>query len=161
MKRLLRSAAVPVHAKPQNRWEWPIDATTYDRFKKLRNLETTQLAYVAGRQRPYGHFPKPTEEALRRLLVPWLDVMDVIAPPKQPRAGALTVVLLEMHKRQRPFWAWERSDWLDILCPSTNSFKVRHPHQNSLSRQLLFAGGYLLRLGSDRPACAGITNIRT
>ena len=142
--------------------EWPIDATTYDRFKKLRKLETTQLAYVAGRQRPYGHFPKPTEDALRRLLAPWLDVMDVIAPPAQPRAGALTVVLLEMHKRQRTFWAWERSDWLDILCPSTNDFKVRHPHQNSLSRQLLFAGGYLLRLfddfrnlgAIDRPALA-------
>ncbi len=61
-----------------------------------------------------------------------------------------------------PFWAWERSDWLDILCPSTNDFKVRHPHQNSLSRQLLFAGGYLLRLfddfrnlgAIDRPALA-------
>ena len=77
MKRLLRSAAVPVDAQPQNRWEWPIDATTYDRFKKLRKLETTQLAYVAGRQRPYGHFPKPTEDALRRLLAPWLDVMAV------------------------------------------------------------------------------------
>ena len=67
-----------------------------------------------------------------------------------------------MHKRQRTFWAWERSDWLEILCPSTNDFKVRHPHQNSLSRQLLFAGGYLLRLfddfrnlgAIDRPALA-------
>ncbi len=127
MKRLLRSAAVPVDAQPQNRWEWPIDATTYDRFKKLRKLETAQLAYVAGRQRPYGHFPKPTEDALRRLLAPWLDVMDVIAPPKQPRAGALTVILLEMHKRQRTFWAWERSDWLEILCPSTmtSRFDIR------------------------------------
>jgi hypothetical protein len=72
-----------------------------------------------------------------------------------------------MHKRQRTFWAWERSDWLDILCPSTNDFKVRHPHQNSLSRQLLFAGGYLLRLfddfrnlgAIDRPALAS-RNIR-
>jgi hypothetical protein len=67
VKRLLRTAAVPVDAQPQNRWDWPIDATTYDRLKNLRSLEIRQLAYVAGRQRPYGHFPKPTEEALRRL----------------------------------------------------------------------------------------------
>ena len=59
VKRLLRSAVVPVDAQPQNRWQWPIDATTYDRFKKLRRPEIRQLAYVAGRQRPYGHFPTP------------------------------------------------------------------------------------------------------
>jgi hypothetical protein len=75
--------------------------------------------------------------------------MEVIAPPEQPRAGALTVILLEMHKRQRPFWGWDGSDWLEILCPSTNDFKIRHPHQNSQSRQLLFAGAYLLRLFND------------
>jgi hypothetical protein len=162
VKRLVRSAALSVDAKPQIRWEWPVDAAIYDRFPKLRKPEITQLAYVTGLQRPYGHFPKPTEDALRRLLRPWLDVMAVIAPPEQPRAGALTVVLLEMHKRQRPFWVWGRSDWLDILCPSTNNFKIRHPHQNSQSRQLLFAGAYLLRLfddfrglgAIDRPALA-------
>jgi hypothetical protein len=88
--------------------------------------------------------------------------MAAVDPPEQPRAGALTVILLEMHRRQRPFWVWDRSDWLEILCPSTNNFKIRYPHQNSMSRQLLFAGAYLLRLfddfrslgAIDRPALA-------
>lgn len=67
---------------------------------------------------------------------PWLDLMDVIAPPEQPRAGALTVILIQMHRRQRTFWEWERSDWLEILCPSTNNFKV-HPNLDDLSVELL------------------------
>lgn len=162
MKRLVRSAALSVDVHPPSHWEWPIDAASYDRFAKLRRTEVAQLAYVGGRQRPYGHFPKPTEDALRRLLTPWIDVMAVVDPPEQPRAGALTVVLLEMHRRQQPFWAWDRSDWMEILCPSTNDFKIRYPHQNSLSRQLLVAGAYLLRLfdnfrslgAIDRPALA-------
>jgi len=162
MKRLVRSPAVPVDAQPPSRWEWPIDPASYDRSGELRKAEVTQLAYVSSRQRPYGHFPKATEDALRRLLTPWIEVMAAVDPPEQPRAGALTVILLEMNRRQRPFWVWDRSDWLEILCPSTNNFKIRYPHQNSMSRQLLFAGAYLLRLfddfrslgAIDRPALA-------
>ena len=149
MKRLLRSASVPDDAQRPNRWEWPVCAESYDRFEDLRSSEIAQLAYLASRQRPYGHFPKATEEALRRLLHPWIDVMATVDPPLQPRTGALTVILLEMHGRQRPFWAWRRSEWLEILCQSTNKFAIRYPHQNSLSRQLLFAGAYLLRLFDD------------
>ncbi|MGB8886421.1 MAG: tyrosine-type recombinase/integrase [Candidatus Korobacteraceae bacterium] len=75
--------------------------------------------------------------------------MAAIKSPQQSRAGAMTVMLIEMHKRRRAFWGWSKDEWLEILCPSTCAFRKRYLHTNGHSRQMLVAGMYLLRPFDD------------
>lgn len=81
-------------------WAWPVNPAKYDRRAELSSDEAAELAYLAGRQRPYGHFPSHTQATLRRLTDPLDDVMAALRPPQQTRSGALTVMLVEMHKRR-------------------------------------------------------------
>jgi hypothetical protein len=126
-----------------------VDPGRYDRSPKLRKNEIAELAYLAARQRPYGHFPAHTKEALLRLTDPLDDVMNAINPPPQSRAGALTVMLIEMHKRQQAFWGWTSNEWLDILHPTAIAFHNCYRHTNGHARQMLAAGMYLLRVFDD------------
>ena len=149
MNKLYINSGATTSLAPQTEWSWPVDPERYDRSPKLRKNEATELAYLAGRQRPYGHFPAHTKETLRRLTDPLDAVMDSIEPPPQSRSGALTVMLIEMHKRRQAFWGWSAHDWLDILCVTARDFHKRYRHTNSHARQMLAAGAYLLRLFDD------------
>lgn len=149
MNKLYINSGAAISLAPQTEWSWPVDPERYDRFPKLRKNEVTELAYLACRQRPYGHFPAHTEEALRRLTDPLDVVMDAIEPPPQSRSGALTVMLIEMHKRQRAFWGWSSVDWLEILRVTASEFHKRYRHTNSHARQMLAAAAYLLRIFDD------------
>jgi hypothetical protein len=75
--------------------------------------------------------------------------MEAIKPPPQSRAGAMTVMLIEMHKRRRAFWGWNTDEWLEILCDSTFDFEKRYPQTSGHSRQMLVAAVYLFRLFDD------------
>ena len=75
--------------------------------------------------------------------------MAAIKAPKQSRAGALTVMLVEMHKRQRAFWGWTADEWLEILWCSTSAFRKCYRQTNGHSRQMLVAGVYLLQRFDD------------
>ena len=130
-------------------WSWPVDPAKYDRGAKLSRGETAELAYLANRQRPYGHFPPHTKATLRRLTDPLDDVMTAIRPPPQSRSGALTVMLVEMHRRRRAFWGWTPEDCLEILCPSSIAFEDRYRHTSRHTRQMLVAAMYLLGLFDD------------
>ena len=130
-------------------WSWPIDPQGYDRFPKLRSNEIAELTHLASRQRPYGHFPQHTKDTLLRFTQPLDDVMAAINAPKQPRAGVLTVALMEMHRRESTFWSWSADDWYEILCSSTHAFRNRYRHTSGHSRQMLAAGIYLLQLFDD------------
>jgi site-specific recombinase XerC len=89
------------------------------------------------------------KEDLRRLTDPLDDVMAAIKSPRQSRSGALTVILIEMHKRQQPFWRWTPPDCLEVLCSSTIDFRKRYRQVSGHARQVLAAGMYLLRLFDD------------
>lgn len=75
--------------------------------------------------------------------------MATIKAPQQSRGGALTVMLIEMHKRRRAFWGWTNEELLEILCSSMSLFRKRYPHTNGHTRQMLVAGMYLLQTFDD------------
>ena len=150
VKRLIRACSSPTLVNQVLApWSWPIDPSAYDRCTRLRRDERKELAYIAGRPHPWTRLPQRSKETLIRLLRPWNDIMLAVDPPKQPQAGAITILLAEMHERQRPFWVWKRNDWLEIFRTSTKDFVIRYPHSNSQSRQLLVSGAYLLHLFQD------------
>ena len=146
MHKLYVDATQPLSVSPQPEWSWPVDPHRYDRSARLRKDEIRELAYLAARQRPYGHFPEHTKKALLRLTDPLDDVMNAIKPPSQSRSGALTVMLIEMHRRRRTFWAWTFDEWMEIFHPTAKAFHDRYRHTNSHARQMLVAGMYLLKV---------------
>jgi hypothetical protein len=75
--------------------------------------------------------------------------MAAIKAPQQARAGALTVMLVEMHARGRALWGWTNKEWLEVFCSSTSVFRKRYPHTSGHTRQMLVAGIYLLQLFDD------------
>jgi integrase len=77
------------------------------------------------------------------------EVMTVIRPPQQTRSGALTVLLVEMHKRGRAYWGWTPDEWMEILRPSSIEFHEQYRHTNRHTRHMLAAALYLLGLFDD------------
>ena len=127
-------------------WSWPLDPSKYDRSSALRADEKSALAYLVSRQRRCGHFPLWVEKSLHRLTTPIDEVMTTISAPKQPRGGALTVLILEMHQRQTAFWGWTRAEWLEIFCSSTKVYHQQYPTVMTFSRPVLVAATYLLQV---------------
>jgi hypothetical protein len=149
LNKLYINSAKSISAQQETEWSWPVDPRKYDRSPRLRKNEIVELAYLAARQRPYGHFPVHTKEALLRLTDPLDDVMNAINPPPQSRSGAMTVMLIEMHKRKRAFWGWTSDEWIEILHTTAMAFHQQYPHTSSHARQMLTAGMYLLRVFDD------------
>lgn len=69
--------------------------------------------------------------------------------PKQSGDGAIGALVLEMHLRRRAYWAWSREEWLETLCASNKSFRVRFQWTSSNARHALVASTYLHGLFDD------------
>jgi site-specific recombinase XerD len=149
LRKFYTGSAETVPSSQVEEWSWPIDPSRYDRTSRLRTKEVSALFYLAARTRVFGHFPEHVSEALQRLLKPVDDVMDIVRPPRQTRAGTMTVLILEMHRRQISFWGWTHDDWCEVLCSSKKTFEQHYPTTNGHNRQMLFLTGYLLRLFDD------------
>jgi len=149
LNKLYINGARPSVSEGKVDWSWPVDPSKYDRTPDLRADEGAALSYLVSRQRRCGHFPSWIEKGLLRLTTPIDAVMSAIGAPQQPRGGALTVLIVEMHQRQTAFWNWTPADWLEILCSSIEAFKTRHPTVMGHSRHFLVAGMYLLRTFDD------------
>ena len=146
MHKLYVNSPYPHRDQVDTTWSWPVDPSKHDRFSGLRTDEKSALAYLVARQRHCGHFPPWVEKSLYRLTMPIDEVMTAIRAPQQPRGGALTVLILEMHQRQTSFWEWTRAEWLEIFCSSRKAFQKRYPTVMTFSRPILVAAMYLLQL---------------
>lgn len=146
MHKLYVNSPYPHRGQVDTAWSWPVDPSKYDRRSGIRAAERSALAYLVARQRRCGHFPPWVEKSLHRLTVPIDEVMTSIRAPKQPRGGALTVLILEMHQRQTSFWGWTRAEWLEIFCSSRKAYHERYPTVMTFSRPILMAAVYLLGL---------------
>lgn len=149
MHKLSINGALAVEPAGEDDWAWPLHPEKYGRSPALESGEIVALAYLAQRQQVYGHFPQHINAALSPLLRSIDDAMAVLQPPKQSQAGVMTVLLLEMHRRQTSYWGWAEGEWLEILCTSTNAFKKAYPQTNSHARHMLVASLYLLKIFDD------------
>lgn len=121
-----------------------MEPVQYDRAGELTPAETTEVAYLARRRAQYGHWPRRTLAILQRLRQPVVDVLAVTGGTKRGVACAVTAVLvLEMHARQRTFWAWTPAEWIETLGTSEWRFAQRFPISRE-ARQHLMAVSYLL-----------------
>jgi len=134
------------------KWAWPIYVDAYDRSAKLTRLEQRTLSSLlscSGRPRPWT---VARLQNLDRLTRPVWDVMRVTEADPDTRRILLKILLPEIARRQRTFWAWTTDEWAETLCPTHTLFAKRHRRASpSLrnSRPHLFALGYLCRCIKD------------
>ena len=132
-------------------WCWPIDLTRYDRSLTFTQQELQDLDEVVHRPR----FPLTLPLTLTQVLQPVATVLAMSASARM-RCHAKKVLLIEMHQRQRPFWAWTREEWTEILGRTWHIFVARYPKM-PMCRQQVLTVGYLLCGFTDFHLLGGFT----
>jgi integrase len=132
-------------------WQWPVDLTKYDHPLTLTRQEREVLSEVVHRPR----FPLTFPPVLTHLLEPMSDVLQLSTSVRM-RCHAKRVLLLEMHQRQRPLWAWTPEEWAEILGATWQCFAGRYPKM-PLCRQHVLLVGYLLCGFTDFHLLGGFT----
>ncbi len=139
----LNSAPVPAPTLDSGERPWPFDVTKYDRSPDLTAAEVAELAHLAGRRARQGHWANRTLRILQRPRQPVMDLVAMTEAKECARCGVIAVLVLEMHRRQRAFWAWTSEEWVETLCTSGGAFDRRF-HVPRAPRQHLIALSYLL-----------------
>jgi integrase len=127
----------------QERWSWPVDLSAYDRSERLAADERNALATLCASERFPPNWEKRFQTSLQRLLRPLDEVFAVVGANRIQRNGAAIILLRELHRQQRSFWAWTPQNWGDVLCSSSEQFAQLHNGVTSF-RPYLVAVSYLL-----------------
>jgi hypothetical protein len=149
-------SAAPVEEAQQ--WRWPIDASIYDPATRLYPDEKSELVRLVSRKR-FGCWSQHAQEVLSRLRRPVYDVMKIIDAPPGHWCTATTVLLLEMHRRQRTFWGWKSEQWIETVCTSPPGFCARHSLTDDTVRPYLAALAYLLERFQDVASLGTINHV--
>jgi hypothetical protein len=118
------NTSVTALSRPSHPWIWPVDITRYDRSPDLNDPERAELKRVM-RRKPF-HLDPSTKERLHRLLQPIQDVFTVTHPNPTLCSDTVRVLVVEMYRRGKTFWAWSEQEWLDIIGPSSSAFARRY-----------------------------------
>ncbi len=105
-------------------FRWPVDVSQYDRSPDLGEVEHAELKRIM-RRKPFHLYPS-TKVLLHRLLQPLQDVFTVIHLSSNFHADIVRVLVVEMYRRGKTFWAWSEKDWMDIIGPSYTAFARRY-----------------------------------
>jgi integrase len=103
---------------------WPIDVTQYDRSPDLSENEHAELEWLMS-QKPFQLRPN-SKQILHRLLVPLEDVFAVTHLHPHMCRETLRVMAMEMHYRDKTFWAWQDEEWIEMIGSSTAAFGERY-----------------------------------
>lgn len=98
-----------------------------------RALEDLTEAFA--RDRASG--PRSAHLALKRLTDPIDAALDWMATPTATRCATKRVMLIEMHRLDRPYWGWSDADGLDVASADASAFQARHGAYGSVRQQLL------------------------
>src|SRR5438552_3401986 len=129
-------------------WQWPLDLASYDRTPRLSHVEQQALDQFVALYEPMTPSPSQclefSEDALSRLLRPIRDTLMVTEA--NVHACNLTIWFLfrQMHSRRAAFWAWNETEWIEILCPSSALFGQQYHVNDAYCRPYTLAVAYLL-----------------
>lgn len=129
-----RSAADP---DPREEWCGPVDPLAYERRLTLSTEELRELEQLLARQK----LPPRLSPTLEQVMQPVYTLFERCAAARIPQVHARRIFLVEMVRRQRPFWAWTEDDWSQILCANAVAFAHRYCGAQDC-RQLLLAVAY-------------------
>jgi integrase len=105
-------------------WQWPLNLDNYDRTPVLSEAERVEIDRRL--HDPLGQLHKRTKTVIRRLLLPLYDVLELVHARRMARYGSIRTMLIEMHRRQTPYWAWSAEEWAESVCSDTTAFGKRY-----------------------------------
>jgi len=139
-------------------WSMPVVPETYDR-RPLTAGERQALDFLSQSRTRGGHDPRSKEahvarRTLDRLNQPIADVFRLRHPGRSEEVvrDIQHLMRLEMLRHGTTFWQWSEQEWLDILCPTWESFSSRYGVRNSCIRTAFLDCAYLL---------GGVTDLRS
>ena len=123
-----------IHTGPNHKGAWGLDLTAYDRRPDLSEAELSALEPFLPRYGMASNAPWSPKNCvgLQRLMTPLLDVLRSaeveIDTVNQDRRWRRTIRLLmrEMHRRKRTFWAWTIEEWAEIICSDCEAFLKKY-----------------------------------
>jgi len=95
-------------------WSWPIHRDAYDGAVELNEEEIFFLTGESIQRINYSGPRWPALSPVRRLVEPLEDVFLYIDVAKHKRDQLISILLLEIGRRQVSFWGWTDQDWLDV-----------------------------------------------
>ncbi len=152
----MNSSSQAIAQKPENVWCMPVIPQDYDR-SPLTDAErgALELGAVCG----FGRHSKESiaaKKMLARFDTPIADVFHLRHRGRCSELLAEVQILLrrEMHRRQKMFWDWSPTEWIDMLCPTPILFWERYQRrQVRCVRVAMTDVAYLLGEVTDlRPA---------
>ena len=81
--------------------------------------------------------PAKARATLKRLLAPVDFALDWVGTPIATRYATRHVLIVEMCRLGRSYWAWTPDDCLDVACSSFASFRIRHGNFANCRQQIL------------------------
>src|SRR6266568_2906598 len=154
-----RETIVSCSQHVSSRWVWPLDLNQYDRTPMLSLEEQEALvAFTRLRcDRAVIVAEALQQGKLARLMQPVRDALAVMEGEEQHKIYSTHLLLRMCARDGRPFWAWERETWIQVLGTSTAGFFAMHKPGNPTNlRQSVIAVAYLLNCFSDFQALGGI-----
>jgi integrase len=138
--------------KPAYVWRMPVVPDDFDR-RPLTDEEWRALEL--GALRGFASHSKQASAArtiLARIDRPIAEVYHLRHQERNLRPLLDVQLLLrrEMHRRQKVFWDWSPTEWMETLCPSVTIFRERYRLQSTV-RATILDSAYLL---------AGVTDLR-
>ncbi len=128
-------------------WQWPFDLTQYDRNPVLSETESAEL----NRQFWLRHQVRSQNKTvLHRLVQPIDDVLTFLNASDNIRRDTIRFMIIAIHRRGTPFWAWSVEEWVEILCPTATAFNVSYGrrtsdyHNDNRARRIFPIIAYLL-----------------
>ena len=132
-------------------WSWPIDVSRYDRNPLLYAAEADTCNRLRHRPRPgprATYINQRIQQRLQRLVAPIHDCLTAIGATRLAHTAVISILVKEMVRRQKPYWAWSKEEWLDTLCPCCRLFRQRQKRGEGYRHDLI-AVAYLLGQFSD------------
>ena len=102
-------------SKVTSTWEWPIDATQYDRAHRLTSSERWFLTVELPSRIKFSKTRQPSLAVVERLVRPMHDVFDHIEFQGPKRRSLVFYLLEEMGRRDHTLWAWTDTDWIELV----------------------------------------------
>src|SRR2546426_11028132 len=94
---------IQIHPHQEKTWHWPFDLAQYDRTPVLSETESTELnRQLWLTQQVHSRI----KAVLHRLIQPIEDVLRFIDAGDATRRDTIRFLIIEMHRRGTPFWAW-------------------------------------------------------
>ena len=128
-------------------WSMPVVPETYDR-RPLTAGERQALDFLRNSRAHGDPDPRSKEARAARRTLDRLNqpIADVFRLRHQGRSEEMVrdiqhLMRLEMLRHGTTFWQWSEQEWLDILCPTWESFRTRYGVRNSCIRTL-FLGSF-------------------